>query len=254
MMKILKYKKDRNNTYKVYFDEDLIINLYDDVIIKYNLLTLKNISKELFDEIVKYNSFLDGYYNSIKYINKKMRTEKEIRRYLKKNEICDKDIDEIVCLLYKSGYINKDVYMKAYINDKYNLSNVGPLKVKKELVELGYNEIDIIDYLNGLDWNSRISCIVDKKIKLNHKLSNNALKTKIMNDLVKLGYSKESVLDYLNFVSFKGDNDILIKELNRVKKKYSFKYSGNELEYKVISYLYKKGFDIGEIKRCYDEN
>ena len=68
MMKILKYKKDRNNTYKVYFDEDLIINLYDDVIIKYNLLTLKNISKELFDEIVKYNSFLDGYYNSIKYI------------------------------------------------------------------------------------------------------------------------------------------------------------------------------------------
>ena len=103
--------------------------------------------------------------------------------------------------------------MKAYINDKYNLSNVGPLKVKKELVELGYNEIDIIDYLNSLDWNSRIGCIVDKKIKLNHKLSNNALKTKIMNDLVKLGYSKESVLDYLNFVSFKGDNDILIKEL-----------------------------------------
>ena len=49
------------------------------------------------------------------------------------------------------------------------------------------------------------------------------------------------------------DINVLKKELNKIKNKYSSKYSGNKLEYKIINYLYKKGFKLEDIKRCLDE-
>ena len=159
-MEIKKYVKDKGNKYKIYIDDE-IITLYDDVIVKYNLLSNKNIDNKRFNEITEYNDFLDGYYKSIKYINKKMRTEKEIEKYLKKIDINDNEINKIIKLLYKDGYLNKEIYMKAYINDQYNLTINGPIKVKKDLVNLGYKENEIVDYINSLEWNKRIEKIIN---------------------------------------------------------------------------------------------
>lgn len=252
-MEIIKYKKYKGNTYKVYIDDE-IITLYDDVIIKYNLLCNKNIDSKLFDEIIEYNLFLNGYYKVIKYINKKMRTELEIKKYLNKLFIKDSDIEKIIKLLYKDGYLNKEVYLKAYINDQYNLTSNGPLKVKKDLINLGYKESELKDYIDDLEWNKKIEKIINKKIKINNKLSNNALKTKVLNDIIKLGYEKEKILYYLDNIELSSDKDNLLREYNKICNKYNKKYSGNEFEYKVINYLYKKGFNIEDIKRCIDEN
>lgn len=253
-MKITKFKKDKGNTYKVYFDDGNIISLYDDVIVKYNLLCDKIMVDSRFNEITNYNDFLDGYYKSIKYINKKLRTELEIEKYLIKLEIEKSDIDKIIKLLYKDGYLNREIYYKAYINDKYNLSNDGPYKIKKDLEKLGYNDEEFVDYLCSLDWKNKLNNIIDKRIKINHKLSNNMLKNKLVSDFVKLGYDKNSILELLDKSISESDIDILKKELNKIKNKYNNKYSGNELEFKIINYLYKKGFQIEDIKRCLDEN
>jgi len=252
-MQIEKFKKDKKNLYKVYFNDGNEYLLYDDVIVKYNLLVNKKFDEKYFKEILNYNNFLEGYYKAIKYINIKLRTELEVRKYLKKLCINSDNIDMTIELLYKDGYLNKEIYLKSYINDQYNLTNNGPLSVKKNLICLGYSENEIEEYLSTLDWNSRIEKIILKKIKLNHKLSNNILKTKILNDIIKLGYEKEFIINYLDRIKLIDDSDLLIKELYKINSKYSKKYSGNELEYKVINYLYKKGFNIEDIKRCYDE-
>lgn len=252
-MKIKKFKKDKNNLYKVYFDDDIEVSLYDDVIIKYNLLNNKEIDIKKRDEIIKYNDFLDGYYKSIKYINKKLRTELEIEKYLKKLDISNSNINKIINLLYKDGYLNKEMYVKAYISDQFNLTSNGPLKVKKDLIGLGYEDKEFNNILDTFDWSSRIEKIVLKKIKINNKLSNNALKIKILNDIIKLGYLKEDILYVLDRQELSDDIDKLRKELFKVKCKYSKKVSGSELEYKVINYLFKKGFDLEDIKRCYNE-
>lgn len=253
-MKIEKFKKDKNNLYNVYFDNELEVSLFDDVIVKYNLLVNKEMDNKKFDEIIKYNDLLNGYYKSIKYINKKLRTELEIEKYLKKLEVSDNNIKKIITLLKKDGYLNKSVYLKAYINDQFNLTNNGPLKVKRDLINLGYEEKELIHVLNSFDWISRIEIIILKKIKINKKLSNNALKTKILNDIIKLGYLKEDILNILDKIVLSDDTDNLKKELVKVKDKYSKKNSGHDLEYKVINYLFKKGFNIEDIKRCYNED
>lgn len=252
-MEIVKFKKDRSNKYKIYLDNDDILLLYDDVIVKYNLLINKKMDDKELNKILEYNTFMDSYYKVIKFINKKMRTEKEVKNFLKKLEINDIDIEKIINILYKEGYLNKINYLCAYINDQYNLTLNGPLKILKNLIEMDYDENEINKYLYNYEWNSRIDTIIKKKLKLNHRLSNNALKQKLTNDIILLGYEKEDIIEKLNKIDFNTDYDILKNELIKMKKNYSKKYNDKELEYKVINSLLKKGFHIDDIKRCYNE-
>ena len=85
-MKINKYIKSSSNKYKVIIDDETY-TLYDDVIIKYNLLMKNEIDEKTFNEIMNTNNELLGYYESIRYITKKLRSELEIYEYLHKKEI-----------------------------------------------------------------------------------------------------------------------------------------------------------------------
>jgi regulatory protein len=242
-MKVVKFIKDKGNKYKVIIDDETY-KLYDDTIIKYNLLSKKEIDKKLLDEILSYNDELLSYYESIKYINRKLRSEKEIREYLKKKEISTSIINKTVKLLFDNNFLNEDLYLKSYINDRINLSNDGPLKIKRDLLKLGLKEEDIIDRLNTISsdiWLDRIDTIVSKKIKGNSKYSSYMLKSKVLLNLTNLGYYKEDILSILNRYDII-DSDIYLKEKEKAYKELSKKYSGYELEQKINARLYRKGF------------
>jgi regulatory protein len=178
-MKIVKYTKLKSNKYSVLID-DVNVKLYDDVIVKYELLRTKEIDEKLFKEIADYNDKLEAYYKSLKYITKKLRTEKEIYKYLEK-DYDKKVIFETIDRLKKMGYLNEELYLKAYVSDQINMSLVGPNKIKKDLTALGYKEEDIIEYIDNIDrdvWISKIEKLVNKKLNGNRNLGVLKLKDK----------------------------------------------------------------------------
>ena len=155
-MHIQKYKKDKSNKYKVYIDDDEY-TIYDDVIIKYNLLCKKEITEEELKEVLTTNDEYTSYYLCIRYINTKIRSEKEINEYLKKKDISNDIIDKTIDRLKHNSFINDEIFAKAFINDKINLSYEGPKKIKEVLIK---NNIDnkIIDtYLDKITYDVWIS-------------------------------------------------------------------------------------------------
>lgn len=248
-MEIVKFKKNKDNSYMVIFDNELSLKLYDDVIIKYNLLSNKVLDDELLAEITDYNDFLNGYYKAIKYIMKKLRSEKEVYTFLEKLEIKSSDIEKLIDKLKHDGYINQNNYIKAYINDQINLTLNGPDKIRNNLIKLGFEEIEITDYLNNFDdiWIDRIKKLLDKKIKVNKNLGKNKLKNKLLIDLVNMGYKKYDIMYLLDKIEINED-EVLKIELSKAYRKYSKKYEGDNLQYKVRDYLYRKGFDLTNIK------
>ena len=248
-MKIEKYIKDKQNKYKVVIDSEEFI-LYDDVIIKYNLLLKKEIDATTFKEILDLNDELTSYYDSIKYINKKLRSKKEVEEYLKKKGISNKVIDSTIKRLISTNYLNDNIYFKAYINDQINLTNNGPRKILKNLINLGFDENIINEKLDEIDsniWLEKISKYIEKKISVNHKSSSNMLKMKIVNDLVNLGYDKENITSLLNNYEI-NDEDVLVKEYYKIKKTLEKKYCGKELNQKIKEKLYRKGFKISSLE------
>lgn len=242
-MRIEKYKYLGSGRYRVSIEKEEYI-IYEDIILKYNLLSKEEITKKELDEYLDNNSFYDAYYKAIKYINVKLRCEKEINTYLKKQNYNKKVIEKVIDKLIKDNYLNEDFYIKSYINDQINLKNVGPLKIKNDLIKLDLNETLIINNLEVFTkklQKEKIEKLIDKEIRLNNNKSSFMLKQKILNSLKEKGFYLEDITEVLENTSI-DDKDIYEKEYKKIYDKLSKKYSGNELEYKIKEKMYQKGF------------
>ena len=244
-MKIVGYKKKKNNIYEIKFQNNNSIELYDDIILKYELLLKKEVSEVDLIKIEEDNNYTKSYYEALKYISVKLRTEKEIRKKIKDYD--KKVVDKVIKRLKEEGYINNKLYIKSYVNDEINLNCVGPNKILFDLVKLDFDENEIKSYLDNFDddtWLSKIDKYINKKISGNRNMSGLLLKQKIIKELLNKGFYKEDINKIIDNYSFIDDSAIYEKEYNKLKSKLSKKYSDEELEYQIKSRLYKKGFNI----------
>ena len=240
-MKIIKYQKLNGNKYNVYLDNGEKIKLYEDVIIKESLLLKKEIDD--IDGLIELNSKYEIYEISLRYISTKIRSIKEMNDYLLKKGYSEIDINNTIDKLIKKGYLNDDYYSKCYISDRMNLSNDGPLKIKKHLEELEIPYPVYSKYLKDFNYSlqkEKVSDYINKKLKSNRK-SRYMFKNSMIVNLVNLGYDKELVNECLYHV-YVDDKDNLAKEKEKIRKKLEKKYSGDELEYKIKQKLYQKGY------------
>lgn len=249
-MIVTKYEKVRGNKYKVYLDNGDSITLYEDIILSNSLLLNKNIDN--LDKIIKENNEYEAYDKALNYISKKMRSKKEIKTYLGKsydNELISRVIDKLV----KNGLINDSKYVLAYYQDKINLSNDGPNKIKDNLLKLGINE-DIINKnitVNNKEIFNKLDHLIDKKIKSTKNYSGNVLKQRLLSYFINLGYDKDMILEILNTKKLSNIEEG-IKEYKKLYNKYIEKCDSYTLENYIRNKLYVKGFDYDEIKRNVD--
>lgn len=247
-MKINKFKKIGSNKYKIYFDNDSLI-VYEDVILKYNLLYKKDIDNDLLIEINKENYKSSIYDVSIKYISVRMRSKKELEEYLKKKKYDQKDIEETIKRLQSQDLLNDEKFAKSYINDKLYLTNYGLTKIKNDLLKLGVEEYIIDAIVNNIDLqviNDKLSKIIDKELKINSKLPTNKLNNKIINRCINLGYNYEDILNILNDKNIEGNSNIEY-DYKKIYEKYKNKYDEYKLNAVIKSKLYQKGYTIDEI-------
>lgn len=245
-MHIEKYTKLKNGQYKLNFDDDSNCLLHEDLILKYNLLINKEVSKENLQQLQEENLSYVAYGLALDYLKIKMRSKKEIKEYLLKKEVKETLIDDAINILTNQGYLNDESYCKAFINDKINLTSDGPYKIKENLIKLGIKE-DIINnkietFTKELEL-ERIDKLINKLVKANHNKSEYALKRKIVEHLTILGYTKSLVISEVEKINIE-DDDIKEKEYKKIYDKLSKKYTGKELEYKIKQKLYQKGFNI----------
>ena len=250
-MKINKITKKRSNLYELLLSDLTKLELYDDTLIKYGLLTKKELDNNELKDITSYNNLLDAYYKSIKFITTKLRTTQEIEKKLISLGYPKDIINNTIDRLIKEKYLNDEIYIKCYINDQINLSLKGPNKIKNELVKLKLSPNIIDEYLSTFSvdlWIERIKKIIEKKKKANHNLSNISFKNKVTKDIINLGYSSNLVKELTNNIYIDNELDILRKEFEKEKRKLSRKYEGNELNKKIKYNLYKKGFNVEYIE------
>ena len=210
-MKIKKYIKQGLNKYKVVLEDNTSIVLYEDILLKYELLLKKEISN--LDNILQ------------KYTSNQW------------------EIDKIISKLKENNYLNNKLYIKSYINDKFYLTLEGPIKIKKDLINLGLPENDILDELTIFNQEiikERIEKYLTKQERINKK-NLYTFKNKMLLNLLNLGYLKEDIMSYLDNISF-DDTSLKEKEYTKLKLKYSKKYSGYELEQVIKRKLYEKGY------------
>ena len=194
-MKIIKYEKKGNNTYKIYLENNQTINLYEDVIIKNNLLYKKEIDEFLLEKLDIDNNKEDIYNKCVKYISVRIRSINEIKEYLKRKEIDNILIENTIDKLIKNNLLNDEIFTKAFIKDKLNFTTMGPYRIEQELKKHKIDSNLIYKYLNEIDdetIDNKINKQITKLMKSNRKKQN--IRNKIYTNLLSLGYSNEMIL------------------------------------------------------------
>jgi regulatory protein len=249
IMKIEKINKLKSGKYKLTLESNDKIITYDDVILKNNLMHNKEVDDKLLNLINQDTEFYDVYNKTIKYISIRMRSQKEIEEYLGKFNLNDHDFKNIISNLKRIGLIDDKLYAKAYSSDRINLSNDGPNKIKSDLLNLNISEDYVDEVISTIDKeivSIKLSKLIKKRVKSNHKHSNYMLKQKITIDLVNLGYNRDDIIELIDAETLE-TNDILNDNYNKIYDKLSRKFEGKELIMKIKQKLYQKGFDISEV-------
>ena len=204
-MKIIKYQKEKKNNYNIYLDNGEVVTLNENVITENELLLKKEIDKELYSKLITDNKIYELYEISIKYINVRLRSIKEIKDYLLKKEKDINIVNKVCDKLIKNKYLDDEIFTGAYIKDKLNFTTMGDYKLRKELERLGIDNNIIEENISNIDNNlleRRIKKIIDKDIRTNKKYSGINLKNKIYNHLLSQGYSSSIVINIINTYNF----------------------------------------------------
>lgn len=244
-MKIIKYKKLKSDKYKIFLEDESTMELYEDTILKYNLLISKEIKKEDLDELEKFNYDLDAYYIALKYLDIRPRSKKEINDYLLKKGFSNDIISDTISKLETQGYLNDLAFGRVFLNNKLITTSNGPLKVRKELQQHNLNIEDINTILEEYTDDIQVEKInkqINRIIKSNRNKGNVYIKRKIYNDLNNEGFNSSLIEEELNHLELEDDTDLAKKEYDKLYKKLSKKYTGSELEFKINQKLYQKGF------------
>lgn len=200
-LKIEKYEKIGKSKYRLYLNNGEVIDTYDEVILKNDLLLKKELDNYLYQKII-IESNIQEYYNAcIKYIGVRIRSVKEIRDYLKRKNVIDEDIDYIVDKLEKEKYLDDNHFCECFIKDKLKFTTMGEYKIIYELKKHNISEkiINQNKHLISKDvLIEKIDKIITKQISSNHKLDKQKLRNKIYNHLLNLGYTSSLIVERLN--------------------------------------------------------
>ena len=255
-MKIKSFKKLKNNQYKIMFENKKEIILYDDIILKYELLISKDINEKNMLNIINENRGSNCYYQAIKYISNRSRCKKEIRDYLTKLSYSQNDINKTVDKLEDNKYINDNNYLNSFINDQINLTNNGPYKIEKKLIALEFDKDMVKEKLSEINeeiWHNKLIKIINKKVISNKKDSQNKIKVYVLYYCLNVGYEIVDILNILDEVSMPNNFNALEKEVKKLSKKLANKYEEKDLNYQIKIRLLKKGFSQNEIEVCLEQ-
>jgi len=253
-MKILKYKKDKGNIYKIITDNGEY-KLYDDIIIKFELLLKKEIAEKEWQKVLKENNLLKAYYDALKSISIKMRTEKEIENILKKKEYSQSEIEFTIKKLVEGKYINHNAYIEAYIHDRLALYVEGENKIRQDLIKLGMQNKEIEPFLSrvdGLVYKDKIKKYIDKRLKINKK-SGKEFKRKIMTELINKGFDLVDIASYLDTLVIIENEEEIKKIINKLYQKNIKKYDIYTTKLKIKNDLYQKGYTSIDIDKYLDK-
>lgn len=255
-MKIVKFKKTGKSKYKLYLENNQTLSLYEDIIMKHNLILKKEIDNNEINKLVKENINYSAYDLALNFISIRLRSKKEIENYLLKKEIDKNIVDFVISKLENEGYLDDYRFSKAYLNDSIELTPKGPYKIKNELIKYGVDNSIISELLEDIDDSTlkeKLYNLMEKQLRIK-KGSKTEVKLKLINYFSNLGYDKKMILDILSKFIIETDISNLQKEYNKLYTKYKKKYDGNILDKLITSKLYSKGYSLDEISKVKQAN
>ncbi|MEG0627941.1 MAG: recombination regulator RecX [Enterococcus sp.] len=253
MLTVVKISQGRGPFYKVEFSNGETLRLSEDTVVRHRLLKGQEFDEKLLAEIKQEGKEDMGYQMALNYLSYQLRTEKEIRTYLKDNEIESDDRNKIVVRLKEVKLVDDLVYGESYIRTQMRLGDKGPRVLQQKLKQKGLKENDIQQalYLYEADEQFQVAFHTAKKsLKKFHHHSQREVRQKVQQLLMTKGFSSDTSKNVLAELDFseveEQENDALEVQGEKLWRKNQ-RFEPAKRRQKVKQSLYQKGFQLDQI-------
>jgi len=193
--KIEQQKKDPSRV-SVFIDGEFAFGLkYEDAYL-YRLNEGGELTRADYERIVTETVLTSARDMAVKYLGYRMRSRREIEKYLKQKEFTDEVIEKTIETLKTYNYINDLEFAKAYISDSLRFNKWGMKKIKYELTKRGVAREVIDEAAESAEYSTEkiLAGLIEKK--LNGNILNEAdynEKRKLFNYLMNRGFSYDEI-------------------------------------------------------------
>lgn len=194
-MKITKLEVQKNdkNRVNLYVDDEFYSGIPAELVYLEHLKTGLEIDEKDLKKIIFENEKSKAMSRVTKYIGSSLKTQKQIRDYLRKKEYSDDTIEFVMSKLVEYNYIDDKKYAQAYVltyGKKY-----GKLKLISQLKIKGVSE-EIIEYVLEDNKVDSIESVASKYLK--NKVMSYEVSQKLFRFLYSRGYEFDEINSYIN--------------------------------------------------------
>ena len=259
MLTVAKVAKAKHGFYEVDLSDGNSLKVSEDLLIKFRLLKGMELDEKDVEEIKKNAHYDIGVQFALNYISYQLRSEKEVRSYLKEREIPSFDREKIIRHLKDLSVLDDKVYGESYVRTQMRLSDKGPSALKQQLQQKGLKP-EVIDAALSL-YNEKIQFSVaqraaEKALKKIHNKSFKETKQKLQLSLRQKGFSGDVASAVLDSLELEMDEETEIEALKKAGEKLWRRHQNKAphiRNQKIKQSLYQKGFALEEIQQFIDE-
>jgi len=249
----------RKGRYNVFINDEFAFGVDEEVLIKFELNKGLHVTRELQKEIENEESYYKAYQKTLNYLSYSLRSEKQIRDYLKKNEF-EHFSNRMIEQLKSMRLIDDLNFAQSFVRSQANINQKGPRNIAQDLKQKGISEDKILTALDEYPYEQQLEnaiALAEKKWNKTNKNSTVESIQKVKSYLMNKGYDFEILDEALSAIDTEKDEEVeyeaLVKQGDKALKRYARKYEGYDLTQRLKGYLYSKGYPTELINRYMDE-
>ncbi|MBQ8292525.1 MAG: RecX family transcriptional regulator [Bacilli bacterium] len=248
IIKITKVKQvGKSDKYKVEYlkEEPDAIVLLEDQIVNFRILKDKEFTIDEWQQIIDSSNMSVWFNKCLNFLSFKDRTTKEIKDYLRKNQISDLHIKLIIDRISNMRLLDDEAYAYKYL-DEVVRKGKGLKYFKHQLEQKGVD----LKIINKVSLDYPLELVIDDLIKQaqKHQVKLNTYpinyqKQKIQEKLLRDGFSSNVINQVFNEINFTANIEKrLAEEIKKLKTKTLDK---NKITQKLLA----KGYSYQDIKK-----
>lgn len=265
MITVTGIAKAKGGLFQVKFSNQEKLVVSEDQLVRHRLLKGMELTEAEFEEIKKSTRYDLGLQEAYRYISYQLRSEKEVRQFLRDKEIPYEDSNKIIKQLKELRLVDDLVFAESYVRTQMRLSDKGPRNLKQQLNKKGINEETVLAALElyGKEVQGEVALrTAEKALRKIHGKSFKETQQKIRQTLMQKGFESDSIDWVMGELALEKkaeiENAALTREGDKIWRRHQRKPL-RERKQKVKQSLYQKGFDLDtiqqyiEIKEAEDE-
>ncbi|PSQ94503.1 MAG: recombinase RecX [Bacteroidetes bacterium SW_7_64_58] len=121
----------------VYLDGEFAFGIHEDLVVKHSLQVGATLTPEGVRELERDEQYVDAKQAALDYLAYKPRTEEEVRRKLRQEDVPSPVIEDVIARLYELEYLDDEAYAHDYAHNRFSSKKYGPVRIRRELTERG---------------------------------------------------------------------------------------------------------------------